>query len=179
MPLLSLFIFFSGMVAASTAKILSSRTVHSGPSNNSTPEILLVCDRTFCNLIATAQRLVGGWSGPAIRMLVPFWNTNVAADFQAAQCPKVVANDPADAIIVDPSSLRSGLAVASELQIRNSFIIGTPWDAPVSHRMAEWENVGLYGTFIVTIFQQWCYFTIFYYLWFSFFPFSILPFKNK
>lgn len=133
-----------GMVAASTARNLSSRTVHSGTSNNSTPEILLVCDRTFCNLIATAQRLVGGWSGPAIRMLVPFWNTNVAADFQAVQCPKVVANDPADAIIADPSSLRSGLAVASELQVRNSFIIGTPWDAPVSHRMAEWENVGLY-----------------------------------
>lgn len=131
------------MVAASTAKLLST----SGQSN---VPLLLVCDRTFCNLIATAQRLVGGWSGPAIRMLMPFWNTNVAADFQAAKCPKVVANDPADAIIADPSSLRSGLAISSELlcntKQRNMNYVGLIWNAPLSHRMAEWENIGLYGS---------------------------------
>lgn len=57
---------------------------------------LLICDRTFCNLEAVAQRLVGGWTGYAIRTLTLFsWSTDVAGDFLAANCPKVVCNDSA------------------------------------------------------------------------------------
>ena len=62
---------------------------------------LLICDRTFCNLPAVAQRLLGRWSGTAVQMLEPFWNTDVAADYLAVTCPKVVANDAADMIGVD------------------------------------------------------------------------------
>ena len=76
---------------------------------------LLVCDRTFCNLEAVAQRLVGNWSGYAIRALAPLWNTDVAGDFLTAQCAKVVANDFADAIVSDCSSLKTGISLWKEL----------------------------------------------------------------
>jgi hypothetical protein len=84
-------------------------------------------------------------------MLMPFWNTNDASDFLAARCPKIVANDLADAIISDPSSLRSGLAVYYELLSTakkhryNIDDVGLIWDAPVFHQMSEWENIGIYG----------------------------------
>ena len=78
-------------------------------------------------------------------MLVPFWNTDVAQDFQNAKCPKVVANDAADAIIADASSLRSGLAVARELFAGKTASVGTLWEPPVEYRMAEWEGAGVNG----------------------------------
>jgi len=104
---------------------------------------LLICDRTFCNLEAVAQRLVGGWSGYAIRMLAPFWPTDVVGDFLAATCPKVVANDAADAIIADSSSLKSGISFWKEIKRSASSTKGIGWmmDAPLHYRMAEWENV--------------------------------------
>eukprot|EP00536_Pseudo-nitzschia_multiseries_P013503 jgi/Psemu1/261464/estExt_Genewise1Plus.C_5790005 len=104
---------------------------------------LLICDRTFCNLEAVAQRLVGGWSGYAIRMLAPFWSTDVVGDFLAATCPKVVANDSADAIIADSSSLKAGISFWKEMRRSTSSTKGIGWmmDAPLNYRMADWENV--------------------------------------
>lgn len=104
---------------------------------------LLICDRTFCNLEAVAQRLVGGWSGYAIRMLAPFWSTDVVGDYLAATCRKVVANDSADAIIADTSSLKSGIAFWKEIRRGASSTKGVGWiaDAPLHYRMADWENV--------------------------------------
>ena len=104
---------------------------------------LLICDRTFCNLEAVAQRLVGGWSGYAIRMLAPFWSTDVVGDFLAATCPKIVANDAADAIIADSSSLKSGISFWKEIKRGSSSTKGIGWimDAPLHYRMADWENV--------------------------------------
>jgi len=104
---------------------------------------LLICDRTFCNLEAVAQRLVGGWSGYAIRMLAPFWSTDVVGDFLAATCPKVVANDSADAIIADSSSLKAGISFWKEIKRSTSSTKGIGWiiDAPLNYRMADWENL--------------------------------------
>mmetsp|Transcript_7486 Transcript_7486/g.11824 ORF Transcript_7486/g.11824 Transcript_7486/m.11824 type:complete len:611 (+) Transcript_7486:3-1835(+) len=103
---------------------------------------LLICDRTFCNLEAVAQRLVGGWSGYAIRALAPFWSTDVVGDFLATSCPKVVATDSADAIIADSSSLKAGISFCKEIK-RSSTTKGVGWmmDAPLHYRMADWENV--------------------------------------
>lgn len=104
---------------------------------------LLICDRTFCNLEAVAQRLVGNWSGYAIRSLAPLWNTDVAGDFLTAQCPKVVANDFADAIVADSSSLKTGVSLWKEIQRGMSTTKGIGWvmETPVEYRMADWENV--------------------------------------
>ncbi|KAG7338807.1 hypothetical protein IV203_026277 [Nitzschia inconspicua] len=104
---------------------------------------LLICDRTFCNLEAVAQRLVGGWSGYAIRALAPFWSTDVVGDFLAASCPKVVATDSADAIIADSSSLKAGISFWKEINRGARATKGVGWmmDAPLPYRMADWENV--------------------------------------
>ena len=100
-----------GMAAAGAAKALTATSSSQHP-NVST---ILVCDRTFCNLEAVAQRLVGRWTGNAIRLLTPAWSTDVARDFLAARCPKIVAQDSADEIIHDYLSLKSGLAFGGEL----------------------------------------------------------------
>jgi hypothetical protein len=104
---------------------------------------LLICDRTFCNLEAVAQRLVGGWSGYAIRALAPFWSTDVVGDFLAASCPKVVATDSADAIIADSSSLKAGISFWKEIHRGSTTTKGVGWmlDAPLHYRMADFENV--------------------------------------
>ena len=109
--------------------------------------VLLICDRTFCNLEAVAQRLVGSWSGYAIRTLAPFWSTDVAGDFLAANCAKVVANDAADAIIADASSLKSGISFWKEIQrgVASTEGIGWMMEAPLEYRMADWENVCVNG----------------------------------
>jgi len=105
---------------------------------------LLICDRTFANLQAIAQRLVGAWTAPAITSLVPLWNTDVAADFLAATCPKLVAQDHADAIIADSGSLKAGIALWKEVRRETSTkAIGYAMDAPVEYRVADWENVGV------------------------------------
>lgn len=110
---------------------------------------LLICDRTFCNLESVAQRLVGGWSGYAIRMLAPFWRTDVAGDFLLSNCSKVVATDSADAIIADSSSLKSGIAFWKEVNRGTTSTNGVGWilEAPLEYRMADWENVCVNGKF--------------------------------
>ena len=81
-----------GMAAAGAARVLTAAATSAAATAPPPPcAIRLVCDRTFCNLEAVAQRLVGHWTGPAIRLLTPGWSTDVAADFQAAHCPKVCA----------------------------------------------------------------------------------------
>jgi hypothetical protein len=105
---------------------------------------LLICDRTFCNLQAVAQRLVGSWTGPAITGLAPLWNTDVAADFLAATCPKIVAQDSSDAIIADSGSLKSGIALWKEIRKEASTkSVGWAIDAPIEYRSADFEDVGV------------------------------------
>lgn len=132
-----------GVAASATARQLSASSLTSSQMS------LLICDRTFCNLEATAQRLVGGWSGYAIRMLAPLWSTDVARDFVATACPKVVANDAADMIIFDSASLKSGVAYWKEIYrgIASTKGIGWMMDAPIHYRMAvDYENVCVAGT---------------------------------
>lgn len=127
-----------GLAASGAAKSLSHQTALKDKLS------LLVCDRTFCNLEAVAQRLVGGWTGPAIKALAPLWSTDVASDFLAADCPKVLANDAEDAIIADTSSLKAGLSVSKEIRKGTSTKrIGWIMEAPLEYRMADWENVGV------------------------------------
>jgi hypothetical protein len=124
-----------GIAASGTARFLSQSALRSHVT-------LLICDRTFCNLEAIAQRLVGDWTGYAIRFLTPFWNTDVTGDFLAASCPKVIASDAADAIIAEPSSLKSGIALWKELHRGIATTKGIGWvpETPLQYRMAEWEN---------------------------------------
>ena len=125
-----------GMAAAGTARHLTQS--HSFGNKLS----LLICDRTFCNLEAIAQRLVGGWTGYAIRCLTPFWNTDVAGDYLAATCPKVLASDAADVIISEASSLKSGVALWKELHRGIATTKGIGWipETPLQYRMADWED---------------------------------------
>ncbi len=131
-----------GVAASGTARALTE----SNPANNKVS--LLLCDRTFCNLEAVAQRLVGGWSGYAIRILAPLWSTDVLGDFLAASCPKVVATDAADAIIADTSSLKAGISYWKEICKSSSTTKGIGWkmDAPLHYKMADWENASVIGS---------------------------------
>jgi len=126
-----------GVAASGTGRYLSHLPATSKKIS------LLVCDRTFCNLEAVAQRLVGGWSGYAIRALAPFWSTDVTGDFLAASCPKVIATDAADAIIADAASLKSGVALWKEIRrgVSTTKDIGWIVEMPLQYRMADWENV--------------------------------------
>lgn len=162
-----------GLAAAGAARALSQ-----SPATKD-KLLLLLCDRTFCNLEATAQRLVGKymevdsihmlsvqltcshcfsnagvWTGPVIRALAPFWNTDVAGDFLASDCPKIVANDSSDAIIADASSLKAGISLFKEIRRGVSTgCVGWNMEAPLTYRMADWENVGVNGTFLPFIGQ--------------------------
>lgn len=129
-----------GIAAAGVGRYLSSQASDDALGDR---VALLICDRTFCNLEAVAQRLVGRWSGYAIRALAPLWNTDVAGDFAATKVPKVVASDAADCIIDDAASLKAGIALWKELHcgVRN-MTKDIAWivEAPLHYRMADWEN---------------------------------------
>ena len=73
---------------------------------------LLVADRTFANLPAVAQRLVGtslhsscqlidsqtaSWTGKTLAWLTR-WNTDNVSNFLEAKCYKIVCNDPDDEV---------------------------------------------------------------------------------
>ena len=128
-----------GMAASGAARVLSHLPAYKDKVK------LLICDRTFCNLEAVAQRLIGAWAGPAIQVLTfNSWNTDVAGDFITSLCPKVVANDAADSIIADPGSLRGGIAIWKELR-REISTRGVGWsmEAPLDYRMADFECQGI------------------------------------
>ena len=106
-----------GMAAAGAARALTTTTTAVGatsttPTKSKSVSTLLICDRTFCNLEAIAQRLVGQWTGNAIRLLTPGWSTDVARDYLEAQCSKICANDCADEIIHDYHYVRYELLTA-------------------------------------------------------------------
>lgn len=140
-----------GMAAASTARELSDMNHPDAKTFFPvTHPTLLICDRTFCNLDAVAQRLVGSWTGAVLPLLIPLWKTDVAADFAAANCKKIVAQDASDAIIHDASSLKSGLAMAKESGRCETKGAGGYSDTPMQYRMADWENVGVLESSFVT-----------------------------
>ncbi|CAM9795015.1 unnamed protein product, partial [Phaeothamnion confervicola] len=76
---------------------------------------LLVLDRTFASLSAAAERLVGGWTRPAMALFAPRWHTDVVDDYLNTRCAKLVVCDPEDAIIADAASLKAGVAARLEL----------------------------------------------------------------
>ena len=146
-----------GMTACGVARHLTTTTTM---SSQPPPSVVLVCDRTFCNLEAVAQRLVGDWTAHAIRGLtLARWNTNVAGDFLAASCPKIIAQDAADAIIADEASLKAGIALWKETAATissgsrsghsldaSTHSIGWIRETPLRYRMAELENVSVRDT---------------------------------
>ncbi|KAL7562790.1 hypothetical protein ACA910_019066 [Epithemia clementina (nom. ined.)] len=147
-----------GMTAAGVARHFTSKSIQPSSSSSPPPLVVLVCDRTFCNLEAVAQRLVGDWTAHAIRALTfAVWNTDVAGDFLAASCPKIVAQDAVDQIIADEASLKTGVAVWKETlhspsMKRTSALLpttnGIGWirDVPLRYRMAEFEDSSLSET---------------------------------
>ncbi|GFH45976.1 hypothetical protein CTEN210_02450 [Chaetoceros tenuissimus] len=132
-----------GMAAAGAGNRISQREYLDSNSLPITYPNLLLCDRTFCNLNATAFRLVGSWTSYIIPLVTPFWNTNVAGDFMAARCKKIVAQDAADAIIHDSSSLKKGIATAKEFTNGMTKNLGTFGEIPLTYRMAEFENASV------------------------------------
>ncbi|KAL9187363.1 hypothetical protein ACHAXT_001466 [Thalassiosira profunda] len=128
-----------GMAAAGAARVLTTNATAATPK----PSTLLICDRTFSNLEAVAQRLVGQWTGNAIRLLTPSWSTDVARDFLAAKCPKIVGQDAADEIIHDYSSLKVGLSFAGELTKGQTKNVGWMMSPPVEIRLADVDNVSI------------------------------------
>lgn len=85
----------------------------------------LVCDRTFASLDATASRLMGNWAGYSLKYGA-LWNTEVAPDYLACTCPKLILQDPHDEIIADPSSLRCGVASLVLLGQTNALSVSEP-----------------------------------------------------
>jgi len=71
-----------------------------------------VADRTFCNLPATASKMIGAWAGKAIRTIG--WQANNTAGFLLApkSLYRVCTCDPNDEIIHNNASLKSGAARA-------------------------------------------------------------------
>jgi len=130
-----------GMSAAGAARALTAGSTAAERSSSNVS--LLVCDRTFCNLNAVAQRLVGGWTGNAINLLTPTWSTDVAHDFLAAKCAKIVANDASDEIIHDHSSLKSGISFAKELTRGSTNNVGWMIMPPLQYRMADLTSQAL------------------------------------
>ena len=65
------------------------------------------------------------------------------ASIVAAACPKVVANDAADAMISDEASLKSGIALWKEIHRGIATTKGIAWqkEVPLQYRMAEFDNV--------------------------------------
>ena len=143
-----------GMAAAGAAKNISFKKYVDSNSLPVTYPTLLLCDRTFCNLNATAFRLVGSWTKNVLPLLSPFWNTDVAGDFVSARCRKVVAQDAADAIIHDASSLKKGIATAKEYTKGETRSIGTFGDIPLTYRMADFEQVGVQDSTIVKFHEK-------------------------
>jgi hypothetical protein len=156
-----------GMAAAGIAQHLTLTST--ADTTMHIPPILLLCDRTFSNLEALAQRLVGSWTGYAIRLIAPNWNMDVANDFLSVPCSKIVASDSSDAIIHEAASLKSGIALytelyqfphnhkkiksttrtangmasSSKLTIPSAMTKHLGWvqEMPLMYRMAEYENV--------------------------------------
>ena len=88
----------------------------------------------------------GSWgvgTGNAIRLLTPAWSTDVARDFLAARCPKIVAQDSADEIIHDYSSLKSGLAFAGELTKGQTRKIGWIMSPLMEYQIADLDNASV------------------------------------
>jgi len=127
-------------ISGSAAALTTTTTATTPKPKCST---LLICDRTFCNLEAVAQRLVGQWTGTAIRLLTPSWSTDIARDYLAATCPKICANDCADEIIHDYSSLKAGLSFAGELTKGQTRNVGWMMSVPLEYRLADLDNVGV------------------------------------
>ncbi len=138
-----------GMAASGAANAISKKNYTDKNSLPITYPTMLLCDRTFCNLNATAYRLVGSWTSSVIPLLTPFWNTDVAADYSSARCRKVVAQDAADVIIHDCASLKKGIATAKEITKGKTSGLGTFGDAPLTYRMADYEDVGVRDSRIV------------------------------
>lgn len=132
-----------GMAAAGAANVISHRQYLDLESHPVSYPTLLIGDRTFCNLNATACRLVGDWTRFVIPLLTPFWDTNVAGDFTAARCRKLVAQDAADSIIHDSSSLKKGITTAQEYTKRQTKGLGAIGQVPLPYKMAEYEDVGV------------------------------------
>lgn len=71
---------------------------------------------------------------------------DVTGDFLAANCHKICANDSADAIIADSSSLKAGISLSREVcRGEPTKRLGWKMEAPLTYRMADWENVGVNG----------------------------------
>mmetsp|Transcript_29154 Transcript_29154/g.64737 ORF Transcript_29154/g.64737 Transcript_29154/m.64737 type:complete len:940 (+) Transcript_29154:72-2891(+) len=100
------------------------------------PVDALVCDRTFASLDATAARLLGPWAGYGLKYCT-LWNTNVAADYLACTCPKVILQDPDDEIIANLASLKNGVAMRIVLGDTSWKLISEPWEYSYAMYLGE------------------------------------------
>lgn len=129
-----------GMAAAGAAVELGKKLVEGETISYPT---VLICDRTFCNLVAVAQRMVGSWTGSVIPFLTPWWNTDVAADYLHVRCKKVLAQDASDSIIHYSSSLKKGVAITKEINTLTTKNLSRFLETPLVYRMSDHEDVGV------------------------------------
>ncbi len=71
----------------------------------------LICDRTFGSLSEVPKLSLGNWSATGLKFLFE-WDTDSIKDYYYSNCYKVIAQDPHDEIINDPSSLKSMLSTS-------------------------------------------------------------------
>ncbi|CAM9382113.1 unnamed protein product, partial [Chrysoparadoxa australica] len=97
---------------------------------------LLLLDRTFSSLSAAAQRLLGPWTKNAMRLFT-HWHTDVAQDYLAADCQKIVATDPEDGIIADAASVKAGVAALVELGQPSYYVPTIPHEYELAAYLKE------------------------------------------
>ena len=72
---------------------------------------LAVLDRNFASLPLTAERMVGWWAGPGMRLLLPRWGLDNAVVYLASPVPRLCLADPAgDSIIAWRAALAASVA---------------------------------------------------------------------
>lgn len=81
------------------------------------------CDRTFFDLSEVAQYMMGKWAKYGMRA-VTFWGgLDSTSDFIYSNCYKVLGQDPADEIINDNASLKTGISLAIiQAELKNRFL---------------------------------------------------------
>mmetsp|Transcript_18532 Transcript_18532/g.41027 ORF Transcript_18532/g.41027 Transcript_18532/m.41027 type:complete len:994 (+) Transcript_18532:95-3076(+) len=79
---------------------------------------LLIADRTFASLQATASSIYGTWAAYGLRFV--FASGPNFKNYESATCYKVVVSDPKDATIPDVISLRSRAAIAALASLPSS-----------------------------------------------------------
>lgn len=108
---------------------------------------VMIADRTFSNVPALAQRMIAGWAGTVVKVLMQ-WETDNCGNYLSASCAKLLCSDSGDEIIVDGASLKSGVALHLELGDKT-------FDLPQQHQQKGSDIGGMPVSTTSAIFPLW------------------------